>query len=165
ESPGTVLEVDLDALRADLRAVAPSRAIGQVRGVTGLRVTAVLPGARVGDLVTITRRGGPLLAEVVGFDAGLVVAMPLGDAAGIGPDDPVESAGRPLEIPVGDELLGRVLDGLGRPLDGRPVPRGESAPVDRAAPPALERRLVEAPFVTGIRAVDGLLPLGARLRI
>src|SRR5262249_33236658 len=130
-----------------------------------LRVTAVLAGARVGDVVTITRRGGPLLAEVVGFDAGIVVVMPLGDAAGIGPDDPVESAGRPLQIHLGAQLLGRVLARLRRPRDGRPAPHGEAVPVDRSAPPALERRLVDAPFVTGIRAVDGLITLAEGQRI
>src|SRR5262245_3329034 len=143
----TVRAVDLDALRAELGAVSPARATGHVRGVTGLRVTAVLPGARVGDVVTIVRRGSPLLAEVVGFEAGLAVAMPLGDTTGVGPDDLIESTGRPLEIRTGDGLLGRVLDGLGRPMDGGPAPRGEPVSVERAAPSALERRFVETPFV------------------
>jgi FliI/YscN family ATPase len=91
--------------------------------------------------------------------------MPLGDTAGVGPDDPVESTGGPLELRVGGDLLGRVLDGLGRPLDGRAAPRGEPVPVDRVPPPALERHLVQTPFVTGIRAIDGLVMLGEGQRI
>jgi type III secretion protein N (ATPase) len=157
--------MDLDALRAELRAVSPAQTTGRVRGVTGLRITVVLPGARVGDLVIVRRRGGPLLAEVVGFDEGVVVAMPLGETAGVGVDDVVESTGAPLEIRAGEGLLGRVLDGLGRPLDGRPLPRGEPMSVDRAPPPALARRLVDTPLATGIRAIDGLLTLGVGQRI
>lgn len=157
--------MDLDALRAELKAVSPAQATGRVRGVTGLRLTAVLPGARIGDVVVVQRRGGPLLAEVVGFDEGVVVAVPLGDTAGVGTDDVVQSTGAPLEIRVGEGLLGRILDGLGRPIDGRAPPRGEPVAVDRAPPPALSRKLVEAPFVTGIRAIDGLLTLGIGQRV
>jgi type III secretion protein N (ATPase) len=157
--------VDLDALRAELRGVSPAEATGRVHGVKGLSITATLPGARIGDVVIVRRRGGPLLAEVVGFDDGVIVAMPLGDTTGIGTDDVVESTGAPLEIRTGEGLLGRVLDGLGRPLDGRPLPQGELVPVDRAAPPPLGRQLVDAPLATGIRAIDGLLTLGIGQRI
>jgi type III secretion protein N (ATPase) len=157
--------VDLDALRAELRTVSPARATGRVRGVTGLSIRAVLPGARIGDVVTVERRGGPLLGEVVGFDEGSVVVMPLGETTGVGTDDLVESTGAPLQVRVGEGLLGRVLDGLGRPLDGGPAPRGEPLPVDRAPIPALARTLVEAPLATGIRAIDGLLTLGVGQRV
>jgi len=145
--------------------VSPAQATGRVRGVTGLRITAVLPAARIGDVVVVRRRGAPLLAEVVGFDEGVVVALPLGETTGVGTDDAVESTGAPLELRVGEGLLGRVLDGLGRPLDGRPLSRGEPLPVDRAPIPALQRRLVDAPLATGIRAIDGLLTLGVGQRI
>ena len=157
--------MDLERIRAELRAVSPARATGRVRGVTGLRITAVLPGARIGDVVVVQRRGTPLLAEVVGLDEGVVVAMPLGEPAGVATDDAVESTGAPLEIRAGDELLGRVVDGLGRPLDGGPPLRGEPVAVDRTPPPALRRALVADPFVTGIRAIDGLLTLGVGQRI
>jgi FliI/YscN family ATPase len=156
---------DLDALREELRAVAPARATGRIRGVTGLRITATLPGARIGDVVVVQRRGGPLLAEVVGFDEAGVVAVPLGETTGVGTDDIVESTGTALEVRTGAELLGRILDGLGRPIDGRGPLRGEATPVDRAPLPALGRRLVDAPLATGIRAVDGLLTLGVGQRI
>jgi ATP synthase in type III secretion protein N len=129
-------------------------------------VRLTLPGARVGDVVLLRRRGEPLAAEIVGFDQGEAVAVALGELSGVGSDDVVESTGAPLQIGAGSALLGRVLDGLGRPLDGQPLPRGlRSVPVDRAPPPALGRRRVEQPLVTGVRAIDGLLTLGLGQRI
>lgn len=157
--------MDLDRLRSQLAGVATAQTEGRVLGVSGLALTATLPGARVGDVITVGRRGGPLFAEVVGFRGGEIVAMPLGDLTGVGPDDSVKSTSGPLDIVVGDGLLGRVLDGLGRPLDGKVPPTGARLPVDRSPPPALTRRPVDTPLPTGIRAIDGLLTLGIGQRI
>jgi ATP synthase in type III secretion protein N len=158
--------VDLETLRARLAETPTLRPVGRVVGVTGLLVRLTMPGARVGDLVIIRRRGGGLGAEVVGFEGGEALALPLGDLLGVGPDDAVEATGGALEVGTGPELLGRVLDGLGRPIDGREAPRGlRAAAVDRAPPPALTRRLVEEPLATGIRAIDGLVTLGKGQRI
>jgi len=158
--------VDTDRLRARLAETSALRATGRVSAVTGLSVRLSMPGARIGDVVLIRRRGEPLPAEVVGFDGGEAVAIPLGELSGVGPDDPVDSTGSALEVGAGDALLGRVLDGLGRPLDGKPLPRGlKPVPVDRAPPPALGRRPVERPLGTGVRAIDGLLTLGVGQRI
>jgi len=126
----------------------------------------VLPGARVSDVLVIRRRGEPLLAEVVGFAAGEALAVPLGEPVGVGPDDVVEATGESLSIRTGPGLLGRVLDGLGRPLDGKPLPSGLlTVPVDRAPPPALRRRPVSESLETGVRAIDGLVTLGVGQRI
>jgi type III secretion protein N (ATPase) len=158
--------VDIDELRARLADTPALRPLGRVRAVTGLTVRLTLPGARVGDVVLLRRRGDPLTAEVVGFDQGEAIAVALGDLSGVGSDDVVESTGAPLEIGAGAPLLGRVLDGLGRPLDGQPLPRGlRSVPVDRAPPPALGRRRVDQPLATGVRAIDGLLTLGLGQRV
>jgi ATP synthase in type III secretion protein N len=158
--------VDIDELRARLADTPSLRPLGRVRAVIGLTVRLALPGARVGDVVLLRRRGEPLTAEVVGFDQGEAIAVALGDLSGVGADDVVESTGAPLEIGAGVALLGRVLDGLGRPLDGQPLPRGlKSVPVDRAPPPALGRRRVEQPLATGVRAIDGLLTLGLGQRV
>ncbi len=158
--------MDLEAVRARLAASTSLRPLGKVRAVTGLAVRATLPGARIGDLVLLRRRGEPLGAEIVGFDAGEVVLMPLGELGGVAPDDVVESTGEPLGVAAGPGLLGRVLDGLGRPLDGERLPEGmASVPVDRAPPAALGRRPVDAPVATGIRAIDALLTLGQGQRI
>jgi type III secretion protein N (ATPase) len=158
--------MDFDALKARLDQASALEAHGRVRAVTGLSVRLALPGARVGDVVVLRRRGEPLLAEIVGFDQGEAVAIPLGELGGVGVDDPVESTGAPLSVAAGDGLLGRVLDGLGRPADGAPLPGGlERVPVDRAPPAALGRRPVERVLATGVRAIDGLVSMGVGQRI
>jgi type III secretion protein N (ATPase) len=158
--------MDFDALRAEL-AVSPALvAQGRVRAVTGLSVRLALPGARVGDVVVLKRRGTPLQAEIVGFDQGEAVAIPLGELTGVGVDDAVESTGAPLEVATGPGLLGRVIDGLGRPADGAPLPEGLTrVPVDRAPPPALGRRPVTEPLSTGVRVLDAFLTLGVGQRV
>jgi ATP synthase in type III secretion protein N len=158
--------VDIEALRARLAQASALRPEGRVRAVTGLAVRLALPGARIGDVVLLRRRGQPLPAEIVGFDQGEAVAMPLGELSGLGPDDIVESTGMPLEVGAGTALLGRVLDGLGRPLDGAPAPTGlVNVAVDRAPPAALGRRPVTRPLATGVRAIDALLTVGEGQRV
>jgi type III secretion protein N (ATPase) len=140
--------------------------VGTVVAVSGVLLRVAVPGARIGDLLMVRRRGEPLAAEIVGFDQGVALALPLGDLAGVGPDDAVESTGGSLEVLAGSALLGRVLDGLGRPLDGQPMPKGlVPVPVDRAPPAALRRRPVDTPLSTGVRAIDGLLTVGVGQRL
>jgi type III secretion protein N (ATPase) len=158
--------VDLEALRARLSQTSALRPVGRVVGVTGLLLRVLLPGARISDVLLIRRRGEPLLAEVVGFQQGEALAVPLGEPIGVGPDDVVEATGQALQVSAGAGLLGRVLDGLGRPIDGRPAPTGlTTVPVDSAPPPALSRKPVSAPLETGVRTIDGLLTLGVGQRI
>ncbi len=158
--------MDLEALRARLSETTALRPVGRVVGVTGLLLRVVLPGARVSDVLVIRRRGQALLAEIVGFAGGEALAIPLGEPSGVGPDDVVEATGESLSVAAGPALLGRVLDGLGRPLDGRPLPPGLlTVPVDRAPPPALRRRPIAATLETGVRAIDGLLTLGVGQRV
>ncbi len=84
----------------------------------------------------------------------------------MGPDDVVESTGAPLSVAAGQALLGRVVDGLGRAVDGKPLPAGlETVPIDRSPPPALGRRPVAEPLATGVRAIDGLLTVGVGQRV
>jgi type III secretion protein N (ATPase) len=126
--------------------VNPLRVAGRVTEVTGLVVRAAVPGVRVGELVFIDidglpgnaqeRQGTRLRAEVVGFRGDEVVLLPLGAVAGIGPDALVSPTGRSLTIQVGQGLLGRVLGGLGEPMDGAGPIAGptEEWEVDRPAP-------------------------------
>ncbi len=158
--------MDIDALKAKLAGVATLRPTGRVVAVTGLALRFTLPGVRVGDVVHVKRRGGTLACEVVGFAQGEAVGMALGALAGVGPDDEVETTGGPLEVRASAELLGRVVDGLGRPIDdGPPITGGTLVAVDRDPPNALERRPIRRPITTGIRVLDGLLTIGEGQRI
>ncbi len=158
--------MDVGGLRGRLAQTSALLPTGRVESVVGLSVRVSLPGARVGDALTIHRRGGPLLAEVVGIEGGHAVVMPLGEARGIAADDMVHAHGSPLELEVSQELMGRVVDGLGRPIDdGPPLARATKRSVDACAPPALGRRPIERVLSTGVRVIDGLLTLGEGQRV
>ncbi|HEX4455265.1 MAG TPA: FliI/YscN family ATPase [Kofleriaceae bacterium] len=141
-------------------------AAGHVEDVIGLVVRATVPGVALGELVRIDRRGAaPLSAEVVGFRGEQALLLPLGELAGLAPATEVWRTGEPFAIRCGDGLLGRVLDGLGAPLDGGPPPTGERWLVDRAAPSPLARPPIVAALATGVRAIDSMLSLGRGQRI
>ncbi|SDY81148.1 flagellum-specific ATP synthase [Micromonospora pattaloongensis] len=152
-------------LTAAIQAARP-RVCGRVTSAVGLRVTAEGLTARVGDLVHIGDGPSRVLAEVVAIDGDRLSCLPLGPLAGIAAGSPVVSTGAPLQIPVGPGLRGRVLDGLGRPMDGRgPLRDFEWAGVDAAAPSALDRQRIVAPMSLGVRALDTLVPCGRGQRI
>jgi type III secretion protein N (ATPase) len=156
--------LDLGQALARLESAAPRRESGRVTEVTGLVVRATVPGVRVGEIVTL--EGSGLEAEVVGFRGDEAVLMPLGEAVGIGPDSLVNATGRALSVDVSDGVLGRVLDGLGRPIDGGgPITGGIPWPVDRPAPDPLARRRVSRPLALGVRALDALLTVGEGQRV
>jgi type III secretion protein N (ATPase) len=159
--------MDLDALRARLAATPTTRPAGRVLGVTGLSMRFAMPGVHVGDVVRVRRRDrDELMCEVVGFDRGEAIAMPLGALAGVGPDDVVEHTGGPFTVRASNALLGRVVDGLGRAIDGGPaLESGDVVLVDRDPPDALSRRPVDRAIATGVRVLDGLLTLGEGQRI
>jgi type III secretion protein N (ATPase) len=156
-----------EALRA-LDEVNPLRLAGKVIEVTGLVMRATIPGVKVGELVFVDIAAGQRLqAEVVGFRGDEVVLLPLGDTSGIGPDAVVSPTGRPLSVRVGPGLLGRVLGGLGEPIDGAGPLAGETEDwaVDRPSPDPLTRRRVERPLAFGVRAVDAFLTVGEGQRV
>jgi ATP synthase in type III secretion protein N len=164
--------LDVERAFARLDRAAPLRETGRVVEVTGLVVRAIVPGIRVGELCWIDPPPGApdgaarVQAEVVGFRGDEAVLMPLGELAGIGPDARVTTTGRPLTIGVSPALLGRVLDGLGRPIDGGgPVAGATPWPVDRAAPEPLSRARVTRPLPLGVRAIDALLTVGEGQRL
>ncbi|MGN6609640.1 MAG: FliI/YscN family ATPase [Jatrophihabitans sp.] len=148
-------------------AVAAGRPLvcGRVEQVRGLAATVSGVPARVGDLVRI---GGhtSLDAEVVSVDGATATCMPLGPVTGIGVGDVVVGTGGPMTIAVGDDLLGRVLDGLGRPLDGSDLPAGLARVSVEAAPPhALARQRIRRPLGIGVRAIDTMTPVGVGQRM
>ncbi len=158
--------IELGEALSALDAINPLRISGRVTEVTGLVVRATVPGIRMGEMVIIESTPR-LRAEVVGFRGDEAVLMPLGDVGGVGPDAMVSPMGRPLSIQMGEGTLGRVLDGLGEPMDGLGPLRGplEEWSVDRSAPDPLKRRRVDRPLTMGVRAIDSLLTIGEGQRV
>ena len=141
---------------------------GRVVDLIGLIVEATGLEAEVGEVCTIqTGRGRPEVpAEVVGFRAGRTLLMALGDATGIGPGARVTASGQPLKVDVSDALLGRALDGLGRPIDGQgPVPGGAWRAAEAAPPDPLSRPRIRERVTLGVRALDALVPCGRGQRL
>ncbi|MDI3298192.1 MAG: FliI/YscN family ATPase [Bacillota bacterium] len=151
------------------RAIRRSRLLarqGRVSQVVGLLVEARGPLCEVGELCRVEEGTGEALAEVVGFREGRTLLMPLGPVQGIRPGAQVEALGRPLEVPLGEEMLGRVVDALGRPVDGGGAWRVEERrPVLAPPPPPFRRRPIEQPLSVGVRAIDGLLTIGQGQRV
>jgi len=158
---------DLRRYRALVEATSTMRIEGRVREVTGLLAEVEgIPG-RLGEMCRIEPDGAPSIdAEVVGFRAGRALVMPLGDLRGVQAGARVVAQGGLLTVPVGREVLGRVLDGLGRPIDGRgPVRAAHRQPRAGGSPHVLQRRTISEPLSTGVRAIDGLLTCGLGQRI
>ncbi|WP_211258946.1 FliI/YscN family ATPase [Spirillospora albida] len=142
------------------------RVTGRVDGIVGLSVTTRGVPGTVGDLVLLGEGPATVPAEIVAIDADRLSCLPLGPLTGIGAGTTVVSTGVPLRIPVGDALRGRVLDGLGRPMDGGPSLAGLPAvPVDAQAPNALERQLITESLPLGVRALDTMTTAGRGQRL
>jgi len=141
---------------------------GRVSKVVGLTIESDGPEANIGELCEIkaTREGRSVYAEVVGFRDGKALLMPLGSLSGVGPGQKVVATGTHLSVPVGDELTGRVLDGLGSPIDGGgPIRSVTALPVDHMAPHPLARKRISEPLPLGVKAIDGLLTIGKGQRV
>lgn len=140
---------------------------GRVKEMVGLLVASDGPAAGMGDFCEIQSSGGRRVrSQVVGFRDGRVLLMPLEETGGLQPGDVVVARPDDARFDAGPELLGRVLDGFGQPMDGGPPIRGEERRDLYATPPGpLEREPISEPLVTGVRAIDGLLPFGRGQRI
>jgi flagellum-specific ATP synthase len=136
---------------------------GRITQVIGLVLESTGPSSSLGEVCVIKSRDGEdlCLSEVVGFRNNRVLSMVLGDAEKISPGSEIVATGHALSINVGDALLGRVIDGLGRPLDGKGlVETGELRSIHGAPPNPLERRRIAEPVATGVRSIDALLTCG-----
>src|SRR4051794_2829632 len=144
------------------------RRTGRVIDLIGLITEATGLEAEVGEVCTIeTGRGrASVPAEVVGFRQGRTLLMPLGEPTGIGPGSKVVATGQPLKVDVSDALLGRALDGLGRPLDGKgPIPNTHWYPAEAAPPDPLSRPRIHERVSLGVRSLDAFVPCGRGQRI
>lgn len=143
---------------------------GKVKELTGLIVRAVVPNVRVGEMcyIRIPNMAKTIKAEVVGFRDSDVLLMPLGDLEGIGPGNEVLPSGDCLRVPVGYSLLGRILDGLGDPVDTDrmgPLKPDAYYPVQNQPPDPLTRRRITQPISVGVKAIDAMLTTGEGQRV
>lgn len=159
--------VDLGSLGRRLEKVGTPVRSGKVTQVVGLVIEGYVPGARVGSLCEIDVGGDqPVAAEVVGFRERTALMMPLGDIGGVQMGARITPRQGLANIPVGSAMLGRVLDGLGQPLDGRPPPEGDrEMPIYADPVNPLSRRIIEEPLYLGIRAIDCLITCGRGQRV
>lgn len=158
----------LEKYKNSIASLNPIRFNGKVTQVIGLTVESQGPDVKIGDCCHIYPKGqvSPILAEVVGFRESKVLLMPLGELGAIGPGCDVVATGKPLQVRVGPELLGKILDGSGNPLDHSFLPTDLiSVRVDQAPPNPLERPRITDPISVGVRAIDGLLTIGRGQRV
>lgn len=143
--------------------VDPLAVSGRVAQAVGIVIEGYGPMTTVGELCAITREdgGGSIPAEVVGFRGDRVLLMPLGEMQGIGPGSRITMTGQVAGLPVGPALLGRILDGLGEPLDEKgAIPAVNRYPLHASPPNPLQRARIRTPLDLGIRAINGFLTCG-----
>lgn len=160
--------IDWQHLKDTVSRLVPFAFTGKVQEMVGLVIVSKGPQSAMGSVcrLEIPPPQAPVLAQVVGFRQGRVLLMPYGEARGIGPQVRVVLTGEQARAPVGEALLGRVIDGLGQPLDGRgPLRLPETYPL--YAPPLnpCAREAIAQPLDVGIRAINGLMTLGKGQRI
>lgn len=154
--------------RAALSQVELVPVVGKVTQVVGLLVEGWVPGATVGAMCRIRPETGGegVAAEVVGFRRESALLMPLGDMRGVAPGSSIFPGRSESSVAVGAALLGRVIDGMGRPLDRLPPPALTSQrPIHAAPPPPLRRSLIREPLSLGVRAIDACVTCGQGQRL
>ena len=163
------MELNLNKFSEAINNCQSMRMIGKVVQMVGLVIQCSGPNVTMGDLCYVQSRlpdVEPVPAEVVGFRDGFVLLMPLGETKGIGPGCQVVSAQKQLQVQVGPELLGRVIDGLGNPIDGKgPILCKKEYPLQADPPSPLERPVIKDSLYVGVRAIDGLITMGDGQRI
>ncbi|QGU21248.1 EscN/YscN/HrcN family type III secretion system ATPase (plasmid) [Mesorhizobium huakuii 7653R] len=158
----------ISSLRARAKRIETRALRGRITRAVGTLVHAVLPDTRIGELCLLQdpRTGLSLEAEVIGLSNDSVLLTPIGDLAGLSSRAEVVATGRMREVPVGDDLLGRVVDSRCRPLDGKgQIRTTETRPLHGRAPNPMTRRMIERPLPLGVRVLDGLLTCGEGQRI
>ncbi|HUX60954.1 MAG TPA: flagellar protein export ATPase FliI [Ignavibacteriaceae bacterium] len=141
---------------------------GKVTDVVGLVIVSMGPNASLGEICIVTDRDGNEVckAEVVGFKDGKVLSIALGEVHNISPSCEIKALGKNFQIGVGMELLGRVIDGLGNPIDGKGEIKCTSfLPIHSQPPNPLDRERILEPLQTGVRSIDGLLTVGKGQRL
>jgi len=141
---------------------------GRVSKVIGLTIESIGPEVDIGELCRIysAKDKRSIYAEVVGFKDERVLMMPLGEMSGIGPGSSVIAEGGSLKVGVGRKLTGRIIDGLGHPIDGKgPIEIESFYPVQNQPPNPMKRNRIREPLPLGIKSIDGLLTIGKGQRV
>jgi flagellum-specific ATP synthase len=159
--------INLNTLSKKMEGVARPTTKGRVTQVIGLVVEGYVPNARMGAVCEIERKGEPPLeAEIVGFRGDVALMMPMGDLYGIEQGCPISARNQTARAGVGKSMLGRVLDGMGRPLDGGPPPAFDTQMPLVAEPiNPMHRQVIDTPIWLGIRAIDTLITCGKGQRV
>jgi len=159
--------LDLARFRNTISQLNPLAITGRVVQVVGLTVETMGLNCQIGEICEIqTSHKTPLMAEAIGFRNNRMLLMPLGSMEGIQPDSTVRSVSQVFKAPVGRSLIGRVLDGLGEPIDGKgPLKMASRASTNQTPPHPLQRSTIEEPLVTGVRVIDGMLTCGKGQRM
>jgi flagellum-specific ATP synthase len=157
---------DLTRFSQALSRLNTTKTSGRVNQVLGLTIQAIGLDCQIGEVCEIRTAHESLLSEVVGFQEDRILLMPLGDMQGIQPGSSVFPIYKNFRTPVGMPLLGRVLDGLGQPIDNGPALEGiERVSTNNNPPPPLSRPPIKDPLVTGVRVIDGMLTCGKGQRM
>ena len=159
--------IDLTRYRNAIMHLNPLSISGRVVQVVGLTVEIMGLNCQVGEICEIqTSNRNSLMAEVIGFRNNHMLLMPLGSMEGIQPDSTVRSVSRAFKAPVGRALIGRVLDGLGEPIDDKgPLEMATWVSTNKTPPHPLQRSAIDEPLVTGVRVIDGMLTCGKGQRM
>ncbi len=160
-------KLDLTPFRHTIEVTPAFHVEGTVTRLVGIGLEAALPSPVQGQVVEVERtHREPLIGEVIGFDINRVILLPFGELEGVRPGARVRTIAGGLRINAGEFLIGRIVDGLGRPFDEGPdFPRGRSMPIQRAGPNPVTRPLIDEPLLTGVRTVDTIMTLGKGQRV
>ncbi len=142
--------------------------IGTVSKMTGLIIESIGPEVPMGEVCSITslQNGSNCLAQVVGFRDAIVLLMPLTTTSEIHPGCQVIAKGKALGVPAGDQLIGRIIDGMGNPIDGKgPILSEKSEGINNDPPNPMERNPIKESYQTGVKALDTFVPLGKGQRL
>ncbi|MCX7885545.1 MAG: flagellar protein export ATPase FliI [Caloramator sp.] len=160
-----MIKIDFENIKRKLKDIDTIKLTGKVKKVIGLTIEVEGIQSFVGEVCIIHTKEKKVFAEVVGFKDNSVLLMPLGDLTGVAPGYPVEPTGKLLNVKVSDELLGKVLDGLGRPYDESSIRHDREYSLDNDPPTPLSRKRIDTIMSTGIRAIDGFLTCGIGQRV